>query len=84
MREKLPALGPVRVNDFLQLANMIRSCRLFIGNQSFPYALAEAMKVRRVLELDPSTPNVVPCGGEGYDVLFQKQFERVVDRMLGA
>lgn len=83
MRKALPRLEYAPVSDFLQLANRIRSCRLFIGNQSFPFALAEAMKVRRVLELDPSTPNVVPCGGIGHDILFQSQFEHVVGSLLG-
>ncbi|NTV75851.1 MAG: hypothetical protein HGA66_16810 [Holophaga sp.] len=82
MRRTLPRLTYAPVKDFLQLAGMIRSCRLFIGNQSLPYALAEAQKVRRVLELDPSTPNVVPCGRDAHDVVFQSQFQQVVARML--
>ena len=82
MRTVLPRLAYAPVDDFLQLANRIRSCRLFIGNQSLPYALAEATKARRVLELDPTSPNVVPCGEHAHDILFQRQFEHVVATLL--
>jgi ADP-heptose:LPS heptosyltransferase len=75
---QVPHAEWARVNDFLQLARIIAGSRLFIGNQSFPFAIAEALKVPRVVELDPLTPNVVPVGDDGYDVLFQRQFEYVV------
>jgi hypothetical protein len=35
-----------------------------------------------VLELDPGSPNVVPAGEHGYDVLYQRQFERIVERWM--
>jgi hypothetical protein len=69
----------VRVRDFLHMAQIVAGCRLFIGNQSFPYSLAEALKTPRVLEVDPFTPNVVPAGALAFDALFQRQFEYVVD-----
>jgi hypothetical protein len=31
--------------------------------------------------LDPGGPNVVPTGEQGYDVLFQRQFEYVVEKL---
>lgn len=81
MRSAIPGLEWFRVDDFLQLARAIAGCRLFIGNQSFPFSLAEALKVPRILETDPLGPNVVPAGVDGYDVLFQKQFEYLVERL---
>ena len=48
--------------NHLELAQWIAGCRLFIGNQSSCFALAEAMKVNRVLEVCPTTPNVIPEG----------------------
>ena len=35
------------------MAELIADCRIFIGNQSVGYALAEAMKVDSVLEAYP-------------------------------
>ncbi|ATC62894.1 hypothetical protein CMV30_02340 [Nibricoccus aquaticus] len=81
-KRKVPSARWVEVRDFLELARIVAGARLFIGNQSFPYSLAEGLKVRRVLELDPGMPNVVPAGEHAYDVLFQKQFEHVVAKLL--
>lgn len=81
MRASISNLEWFRVDDFLQLARAVAGCRLFIGNQSFPFSLAEALKVPRILETDPMGPNVVPAGDNGYDVLFQKQFEALVVRL---
>lgn len=43
--------------DLLELAYLIRSATLFIGNQSCPYAIAEGLKVPSILEVDPAQPN---------------------------
>lgn len=82
MRRQLPSIRRVEVNDFLELARVIAGSRLFIGNQSFPFSLAEGLKVRRILEADPGSPNVVPTGAHAYDVLFQRQFEHVLAKLL--
>lgn len=42
------------VADALQLAKIIAGSSLFIGNQSFPFAIAEGLKTRRILEVCPS------------------------------
>jgi hypothetical protein len=82
-KRQVPSARWVQVQDFLELARIVAGARLFIGNQSFPYSLAEGLKVRRVLELDPGMPNVVPVGAHAHDILFQRQFEFVADRLLG-
>jgi hypothetical protein len=33
-----------------EMADAIRNCRLFVGNQSLPYAIAEGLKVRTIQE----------------------------------
>jgi len=43
----------------------ISNCALFVGNPSFPYAIAEAMKVPRLVEL-PDVPNVYPLDDTGH------------------
>jgi len=54
-----------------ELAAVIRGAKLFVGNQSFPYALAEAMKVPRVLETHQVSPNCDPRGQNGHTRLTQ-------------
>ena len=43
--------------DFLQLARLIAGCKLYIGNQSLPYAICEGLKHFSVLEVWPEGPN---------------------------
>lgn len=61
----------LEVNNFLDLAWVIGGCKFFIGNQSMCFAIAEAMKTPRILEICPYAPNVMPCGPNGYDFLHQ-------------
>jgi SAM-dependent methyltransferase len=54
--------GPVPfrpTKNFLELARLIAGCELYIGNQSAPYAIAEAMKHNAVLEVWPEGPNCI-------------------------
>jgi len=64
------------------MAQVIASCKLFIGNQSFPYSIAEALKTKRLLEVYYQAPNVIPNGPNGYDFYFQDHFKYLVDAML--
>jgi hypothetical protein len=78
MKRSIPHLKHIIVSDGLQLARAIAGCRFFIGNQSFPFAVAEALKVKRVLEVCYQTPNVIVEGADGYDFCFQPQFEKII------
>ncbi|MEK7224455.1 MAG: hypothetical protein AAB221_02085, partial [Bacteroidota bacterium] len=60
---------------------VIAGCKFFIGNQSFPFALAEALKVKRALELCFECPNVIPEGENAYDFVYQPQFEKIVRQL---
>jgi hypothetical protein len=81
MQKVLPHLKYHRVNDFLEMAQIIAGCKFFIGNQSFPYSLAEALKVKRGLEVCFECPNVIPEGEFGYDFCYQPQFEKIVKQL---
>lgn len=83
LKVSIPKLEYQPVKDFLEMAQVIAGAKFFIGNQSFPYAIAEAMKVRRVLEVCFYAPNVVIHGANGYDVYFQKHFESIVRKLNG-
>lgn len=78
MKAVLPALEWVEMGDFLQMAETIAGCKFFIGNQSFPYAVAEALKVPRILETAFEVIDVVPEGPGGHDFFFQEHFEWLV------
>ena len=69
--------------DFYTLAIAIKTCKVFIGNQSMCYALAEAMKAPRILEVCAFAPNCIPEGaGPAYDFLSQSAFEHYVEVMV--
>ena len=58
----------------LHIAWLIQHCKLFIGNQSFLYSLAEYYQVPRLLEVG-SPNNVIPMGRNGYDFHTQEALE---------
>lgn len=69
--------------DFKHLAWLISECKVFIGNQSMCFALAEAMKTPRILELCSFAPNVIVQGdGPAYDFYTQHAFEYYVDQVM--
>ena len=68
--------------DFLELSSIVKSSKLFIGNLSFGYALAEALKVPRLLESGSSFPLVYPNGNNAYDFYFQSHFEELVKKLI--
>lgn len=43
--------------DYLELARVIAGAKLFIGNQSCPYAIAEGLKQNAILESFPPAPD---------------------------
>lgn len=75
IENELPDLIYLETRNLLELAIAIRSCKFFIGNQSLCFALAEAMKVPRILETCSYLPNVIPSGDKAYDFYFQSGLE---------
>lgn len=69
------------VTDFMELAQIIKSSRFVIANQTFAYAIAEGLKHPRLLEANPDIPVVYPVGGQGYDFYFQNHFEELVRKL---
>jgi hypothetical protein len=69
--------------DFLELARWIKGCRAFVGNQSLCFAIAEALKVPRALEVYLRAPNVVVCGANGWDYCTQHLAELIVKQLAG-
>ena len=68
--------------NFLEMAEIINSSKLFIGNLSFGYTIAEALKKPRLLESFLNFPLVYPNGAEGYEFYFQTHFEKFVKKII--
>lgn len=56
-------------NNLLEVANIIRNCFLFMGNQSSCWAIAEGLKVRRIQETSPAQTDCVYEGGDVQHVI---------------
>ncbi len=49
-----------KINSLLEYAKIIAGAKLIIANQTFTFALAEAMKLPRILEIHIIGPNCMP------------------------
>ena len=76
LKKDIPNLELYDPKDFYEVAQLIKSCKFFIGNMSVFYPIAEALKVPRLLEACPDFPVVQPVGKEAYDFYFQPHFEK--------
>jgi hypothetical protein len=81
IKKTLPGIKWVQVDDFMQMARIIKGAKFFIGNQSFPFSIAEGLKVPRILETSFDVINVVPEGEDGYDFFFQEHLESLVQML---
>ena len=72
----------LQVGDFYKLAQAIKECKFFIGNQSFCWHLADAMKIPRILEVCQQFPNTFPTGKNGYSFLLQQSLEFRFNKLL--
>lgn len=71
-----------RCKDFKQLAYVISNCLFFIGNQSFCWHIADAIKVPRILEVCTQYPNTFPTGKDGYSFVLQAGLEFRFHKLL--
>jgi hypothetical protein len=83
IKKYIPLIKWLEVDDFLQMAQIIAGCKFFIGNQSFPFSIAEGLKVPRILEVTYEVINVVPEGEHAHDFFFQEHFEWLVGNLNG-
>lgn len=79
IRRKLPGMEYRPVKDFLELAQLIKGSRFFCGNQSMAFALAEIMKVPRVVEICRFAHNVIPTGANGYEAFDILNLKRIFE-----
>ena len=76
LKKEVPNLEFYDCKDFLEMAQIIKSSKLFLGNLSFGYTIAEGLKIPRLLEAGPDFPVVYTYGKNAYDFYFQEHFEK--------
>ncbi|MGJ8592702.1 MAG: hypothetical protein ACSHXF_09150 [Aquaticitalea sp.] len=81
IKQQVPNMEFYDVKDFMEMAQIIKACRFYISNQTFAYALAEGLKVNRLLEAYSEFPVVYPTSSNGYDFYFQHHFENYVSNL---
>jgi|TARA_B110000259_G_scaffold175041_1_gene209894 hypothetical protein len=75
LKQSIKNLKFYECKDFLEMAEIIKSCKLFIGNSSLGFTLAEGLKVPRLLEASPWNPSQQVHGKNGFDFFFQPHFK---------
>ena len=76
LKQQIPKLNFYEPLDFYDMAKIINSSKFFLGNQSAAFAIAEGLKVPRLLECRPDFPVVQPIGGHCYDFYYQIHFKK--------
>lgn len=71
-RNLLKKLQYVPVQDAKEMARMMSDCKLYIGNQSLNFAIAEGFKITRALEAFEPAPVASPVGGECHEYINSK------------
>ncbi|UCH96093.1 MAG: hypothetical protein JSV88_04365 [Candidatus Aminicenantes bacterium] len=66
--------------SILEIARVIKGSKLFMGNQSLGFALAEAMKHPRVLEVYYVAPNCIPQSLNGHIKLSKKMVRNILNK----
>ena len=69
-----------QVQDALEVAQVIKGSKFFIGNQSVAFAIAEALKHPRSLEVCYAFNNCQPHGEDGYTYLTSDLINRYLDK----
>ena len=67
--------------DFLEMAQIIKSSKFFLGNLCFSYSIAEGLKVPRLLEACPEFPVVFPIGKNSFDFYHQEDFQNYFNKL---
>ena len=76
LKKEVPNLEFYDCKNFLEMAEIIKSGKFFLGNPSLGYVIAEQLKVPRLLENFPEYHVMNPNGSNAYDFYFQSHFEK--------
>ena len=62
--------------DFLEMAEIIKASKFYVGNMCLQYVISDALKVPRLLEASPDVPIHFPIGKDAFDAYHQIHFEK--------
>lgn len=68
----------LRLNNFIQACQLMKSCAFVVGNQTFLFSLAQALKVPRLLEMCYSQPDVIVHGNGANDFVDMEDFAKLL------
>lgn len=74
----------LEVSNFLELAQVIDSCKFGIYNQSMCWHISDSIKAERILEYCPQFPNTHPTGANGYAFIHQQALELYVHKLFNS
>jgi hypothetical protein len=81
-RYNLKNVRHIKVKDALQLAHLMCRAKVYIGNQSSNFAIAEGLKIPRALEAFEPVPVASPVGGVCFEYINTKFLVRFLSRVL--
>jgi ADP-heptose:LPS heptosyltransferase len=71
------------IDNFLQLAQIMKLSKFLLGNQSFCWNLNRALGLPSILEMYPNAPNCTPfVGKDNYGFYHQKALEYYFDKLV--
>jgi hypothetical protein len=71
-------------DHFHEIALAMDHCKMFLGNQSACFQIAEGLKIPRILEVCKQIPNVIGSGAGFYDFINQRSLEYYVDKLYNS
>ena len=66
MKRVVKKIVHAKLSDAYQAACILASCKIFIGNSSFHFAVAEGLKTPRLFEMNLNNQSLMPCNGVTY------------------
>lgn len=77
LKNEIPNLEFYNCKNFLEMAQIIKTSKFYLGNLSAGYSIAEGLKIPRLLEACSDFPAIYPIGKNSYDFYHQCHFENL-------
>lgn len=76
------SIEKLQIDNFYQLAQVIKWCKFGVYNQSMTFHISDAQKTPRILELCAPFPNTFITGANGYQFYRQQALEFYVNKLM--
>lgn len=68
----------LKLDNFIQVCQLMKSCAFVVGNQTFLFSLAQALKVPRLLQMCYAQPDVIVHGNGSNDFVDMEDFQNLL------